>query len=61
MKHSSLVRPLRAMNKAVRAIIVKRRSPAAMALFNTSLPFKPQTIRSGKLYTRKAKHKEPLS
>lgn len=49
------------LTKALRAGVSKRRSPAARALFNTSLPFKPKTVRSVKLYTRKAKHKEPLA
>ncbi len=62
MKNSSyLSRPLRPLHKALRDILVRRRSPAARALFDTSLPFKPKTVPSAKVYTRKAKHKEPLS
>ena len=55
-----ITRPLCSINKTVRAIRARRRSPAAAALFNTSLPFKPMTIRNVKVYTRKVKHKEPL-
>lgn len=53
--------PLRSLPKAIRDRLARRRSPAARALFNTDLPFKPQTVRSAKVYTRKAKHKEPLT
>ena len=55
-----ITRPLRSMHKTVRAIRARRRSPAAAALFNTNLPFKPMTIRDVTVYTRKVKHKEPI-